>query len=101
MTRALFLLAGGLLALGSLPLAPAEEPEPPTWRAGAARCDITPPTGFPMWGYGARKDAASVGVRDRLQARSLVLEADGKRLALVGLDLGRAPSRESSARIET
>ncbi len=62
--------------------------------------DITPPTGFPLWGYGARKDAGSSGVRDRLHARALVLEGAGKRIALVGLDLGRAPTRASFARIE-
>lgn len=95
MSRLLPVLAV-LVAVGSL----ASRPDEPTWRAGAATCDITPPTGFAMWGYGARKDAASVGVRDRLHARALVLEGDGKRIALVGLDLGRAPTRDSMARIE-
>src|SRR5438094_8958927 len=100
MTRMLAALAAGLLAVGAVS-SPAEQgPEPAGWRAGASKCDITPPTGFAMWGYGARKDAASVGVRDRLLARALVLEGDGKRIALVGLDLGRAPTRESTARIE-
>ena len=42
--------------------------------AGAAKIDITPPIGYPMWGYGARHDAASVGVLDPLHARALVLE---------------------------
>jgi hypothetical protein len=101
MTRFLLLLVGGLLALGSLLPIPAEEPEPVAWRAGIGKCDITPPVGFPMWGYGARKDAPSVGVRDRLEARALILEGAGKRVALVGLDLGRAPTRDSTARIET
>src|SRR5262249_42702305 len=44
-------------------------------QAGAARVDITPPTGFPMWGYGARHDQPSVGVLDPLRARALVLAA--------------------------
>jgi hypothetical protein len=68
-------------------------------RAGAARVDVTPPTGHPMWGYAARKDAPSVGVLGRLQARALVLAAGGDRIALVSLDLGRAPPRASTAAI--
>jgi hypothetical protein len=68
-------------------------------RAGAARGDITPPTGYAMWGYAARKDQPSLGVRDPLRARALVLAAGEKRLALVSLDLGRAPARDSTAAI--
>jgi hypothetical protein len=68
-------------------------------RAGAATVDITPPTGHAMWGYGARHDAASVGVLDPLKARALVLEVGGRRMALVSLDLGRAPTRASTAAI--
>ncbi len=67
--------------------------------AGAAKIDITPPTGHAMWGYGARHDAPSVGVLDPLQARALVLSAGGRRIALVSLDLGRAPTRQSTAAI--
>jgi hypothetical protein len=65
--------------------------------AGAARADITPPVGFPMWGYGARHDAPSQGVLDPLQARALVLAAGGEKLAVVSLDLGRAPTRATMA----
>src|SRR5215207_7491452 len=68
-------------------------------RAGAAKADITPPVGHPMWGYAARRDAPSVGVLDPLQARALVLAAGGRRVALVSLDLGRAPTRDSTAAI--
>jgi hypothetical protein len=64
-------------------------------RAGAAKVDITPPTGHAMWGYAARRDLPSVGVHDRLQARALVLAAGKERLALVSLDLGRPPTRAS------
>jgi hypothetical protein len=67
--------------------------------AGAAKIDITPPVGFPMWGYAARHDAPSVGVRDPLHARVLVLSVGKTRLALVSLDLGRAPTRASTAAI--
>jgi len=99
MARSLLLLAV-LPAVFSLQPSTAQQPAPPPWKAGAARIDITPPTGFAMWGYGERRDKASEGVRDRLQARALVLEQAGKRIAIVGLDLGRPPTRESFARIE-
>jgi hypothetical protein len=68
-------------------------------RAGAAQADITPPTGFPMWGYAARHDAPSEGVLDPLRARALVLAVDKERIALVSLDLGRPPTRESTEAI--
>lgn len=66
-------------------------------KAGAAQIDVTPPLGHPMWGYAARRDAPSTAVLDRLRARALVLEVGSSRLALVGLDLGRAPCRASTA----
>jgi hypothetical protein len=68
-------------------------------QAGAAATDITPPTGFPMWGYAARHDAPCEGIRDRLRARSLVLQAANRRIAIVSLDLGRAPTRDSTRAI--
>jgi hypothetical protein len=64
-------------------------------RAGAAVTDVTPPVGHAMWGYAARKDAPSTGVRDPLKARALVLAVGKQRVALVSLDLGRAPTRAS------
>src|SRR5437660_7582578 len=67
--------------------------------AGAAKIDITPPIGFAMWGYGARHDRPSDGVLDPLQARALVLAVGNQRIALVSLDLGRAPTRQSTAAI--
>lgn len=69
------------------------------FEAGAAGADITPPPGYPMWGYAARKDKPAEGTRDPLTARALVLKTDAGKVALVGLDLGRAPTRESMARI--
>ena len=65
--------------------------------AGAARADITPPLGCPMWGYSLCKDAKCTGVRDPLQARALVLAVGDDRLALVSLDIGRAPTRTVTA----
>jgi hypothetical protein len=67
--------------------------------AGVATADITPPVGFPMWGYGARHDAPSVGVQDPLRAKAVVFRAGDDALALVGLDLGRSPTRASMQRI--
>lgn len=48
-----------------------------------------------MWGYGARHDALSTGIQDPLHADALVIDAGGKKLAIVGLDLGRAPAERS------
>lgn len=67
--------------------------------AGAARRDITPGEPVPMWGYAARHDALSQGVLDPLYADALVLQAGSRKLAIVGLDLGRSPSERSLERI--
>jgi hypothetical protein len=58
------------------------------FKAGVAKVDITPPAGLPMYGYFDRAQPAT-GTLDPLYARVVVLEAEGKRLALVTLDLGR------------
>jgi len=68
-------------------------------KAGAAKVDITPPLGFPMWGYGARHDAPSLGVLNPLMARAVVLSTGKDKIAVVSLDLGRAPTRQSMATI--
>src|SRR5690606_35138044 len=68
--------------------------------AGAARADITPPPGLPLWGYGSRRDTPARGTRDPLEATALVIGAGGRRMALVGLDLGRPPAREAMKAIE-
>jgi hypothetical protein len=90
--RALFAAAALSLVC---PAAPAAGP----LSAGAAAADITPPTGHPMWGYGERHDAPCTGVLDPLKARALVLDVGGDRLALVSLDLGRAPPRATTEAI--
>src|SRR5207249_2735334 len=69
------------------------------FEAGAAKVDITPPIGYPMWGYASRKDKPCEGVRDPLHARALILKAGETKFALVSLDLGRAPTRDSMKRI--
>jgi hypothetical protein len=72
----------------------AQEPSE-VFKAGAARRDITPKESVPMWGYGARHDALSTGVLDPLYAAALVIQAGTNKLAIVGLDLGRAPAEKS------
>ena len=62
------------------------------FNVGFAQVDITPQVPTPMWGYGARKDKLSEGTLDPLMAKAIVIEADSVRLAIVGLDLGRAPT---------
>lgn len=69
------------------------------FEAGAAAADITPPPGYPMWGYAARKDKPAEGTRDPLTARALVMKSGEGKVALVSLDLGRAPTRASMGRI--
>jgi len=81
-------------AAGATAQAPA-----PVFKAGAARRDVTPREPLPMWGYGARHDALSVGTLDPLYAEALVIQAGDRKLAIVGLDLGRSPAEASLQRI--
>lgn len=67
-------------------------------RAGVAQAEITPPAGEKLWGYFNRTKPAE-GALDPLFARVLVLEADGKRMALAVLDLGRAFGPAGIARL--
>jgi neutral ceramidase len=64
------------------------------FRAGAAKTDITPPVGVPMWGYGARHDALCEGTLDPLMAQAIVIAAGVEKVAIVGTDLGRGPTDE-------
>ncbi len=64
-------------------------PAQPGLKAAVAKVDITPKTHEVMWGFEDRVEPAS-GTLDPLYARVLVLEAGGKRLAIVTLDLGRS-----------
>src|SRR3954447_10792634 len=61
-----------------------------TLRAGVGRADITPPTGYFMLGW-ARGDARITGQNTRLYARAVVLERDGRKVALVSEDLNGVP----------
>jgi neutral ceramidase len=56
--------------------------------AGLARVEITPSGFGPMYGYRNRKCGEATAVHDPLHAKALVLEAGGKRLAIVTMDLG-------------
>lgn len=78
------------LLLGAIDAASAQE-----LKAGAAKIDITPPTGFPMWGYASRRDQPSLRVREPLLARAAVIHVGEAKFALVALDLGRPPTRAS------
>ena len=71
------------------------------FKVGFAQKDITPQVSTPMWGYGARKDMLSQGTLDPLMAKAFVIEAGADRVALVGLDLGRAPTTAMMDRIRT
>ncbi len=48
-----------------------------------------------MWGYGDRHDSLSTGTIDPLFADALVIRAADRKLAIVGLDLGRSPNERS------
>jgi hypothetical protein len=87
------------LALLAFTIAGAAQTPTAVFKAGAARQDITPGEPVPMWGYGARHDALSQGTLDPLYADALVVQAGDKKLAIVGLDLGRSPSEASLQRI--
>src|SRR3954468_14828451 len=63
-----------------------------TFRCGAGERDITPPSGLPMWGYGARHDLLSVGTLDPLMAKAVVIAAGNDKVAIVCIDLGRGPT---------
>lgn len=91
--RSIPTLVLSLLTLLSLPA------HAQTFRAGFAKADVTPTAPMPMWGYGARHDVLSQGVRDPLYAKAVVIEAGDQKLALVGLDLGRSPDAEAMDRI--
>lgn len=86
----LFLLMGVVWGSGTSIGAEAAS-APVVYRAGAAKVDITPKSFGPMWGYGARGKTRATGTIAPLQARALVIHDGTAAIALVSLDLGRAP----------
>src|SRR4051794_24055257 len=78
-----------LVALGALVVAaPASAAD--RLEAGAARADITPPTGYYMMGW-VRTDAKVIGQHTRLYARVIVLKQRDKKVALIAGDLNAWP----------
>lgn len=71
------------------------------FKAGACEVDITPTEAVPMWGYGDRHAALSEGTLDPLKATVVVIQAGRRKMAVVGLDLGRSPQEDSLQRIRS
>lgn len=61
--------------------------KPSYFKAGAAKVGIIPPTGTPLAGYTDRADKPSKGIKDPLYSSALVLENNGNKYALVGVDI--------------
>jgi hypothetical protein len=73
----------------------------PTFKVGFAKRDVTPQAPMPMWGYGARHDALSQGVLDPLMAKAVVIEVGDDRVAIVGTDIGRGPTKAMMEQIRS
>lgn len=58
-----------------------------TFRAGAAKVDITPPKGIPLGGYSARLGRGNQGFHDRVYAKALVLDDGRHQMVFVTADL--------------
>ena len=87
------LAAAAIAAVVTAPAAGASTTAPPSGApllAGVGRADITPPTGYYMMGW-VRSDAVVTGQHTRLYARAIVLQAGGRKIALVAEDLNGIP----------
>jgi len=71
----------------------------PVFKAGFAKVDITPPSGIPMWGYGARHDLPATDTKYHLSFKVVVFDDGTNKIAIGGLDLGRSPTQKSMERI--
>jgi neutral ceramidase len=61
-------------------------------RAGVGKADVTPPqTGYYLGGW-TRADRLALGQHTRLFAKAMVLERDGRKVALVALELFAIPA---------
>ena len=60
-------------------------------RAGVGKADITPRTGYYLGGW-TRADRTAHGQHTRLYSRAMVLERDGRKVALVQVDLFMVPA---------
>ncbi|MCL4693881.1 MAG: neutral/alkaline non-lysosomal ceramidase N-terminal domain-containing protein [Candidatus Hydrogenedentes bacterium] len=73
-----------------------------SFKVGFSQRDITPTESVPMWGYAQenRPDFMSDGILDPLHAKAIVIGVSDTKLALVGLDLGRAPTQAVTKRVQ-
>ncbi len=83
---ALAALVVSLLTVPAGAAPPATQSTAAPLNVGVGRADITPPTGYFTMGN-VRSDARATGQHTRLQARAIVLEQGGRKLALVVTDL--------------
>src|SRR3954467_15329330 len=81
---------GALIATALAALAAPSSASAAQLQAGAARADITPPTGYYMMGW-VRTDAKTIGTHTRLYARVIVLKQGDKKVALIAGDLNAWP----------
>ena len=79
-----------VIALAAFAAIPASA-EAASLRAGVGKADITPRTGYYLGGW-TRADRVSGGQHTRLFSRALVLERDGRKMALVQIDLFMVPA---------
>jgi hypothetical protein len=82
--------AGLIAAAFAALIVPSSAAAAPQLEAGAARADITPPTGYYMMGW-VRTDAKTIGQHTRLYARVIVLKQGDKKIALIAGDLNAFP----------
>ena len=54
---------------------------------GFGKIDVTPRLGVPLCGFGSFLNRVSKSIRDRLWARAMALEVDGRRVVIVSCDL--------------
>jgi neutral ceramidase len=81
-------LSGCMQVHSSSPSPRPTRPADARLKAGFARIDITPPPGAVLFGYGP-EGKRSIGYRQRLHARTMLLEdSRGERLAIVVTELG-------------
>jgi hypothetical protein len=87
-----------LLLIGASTLAAAGT-ERGTLRVGAARIDITPPSGaaLPMSGHGGRKEGFKA-IHDPIFVRAIVLDDGATQAALVAWELVAVPNSAPKAR---
>jgi neutral ceramidase len=88
--RSRHLAIAALAVTAALPLL-AEPAGAAGLRAGAGRADITPQTGYFLFGW-VRSDARAQGQLTRLFARAIVLKRGKRKVALVSADLGALPN---------